>query len=86
MFEFRKLVIALVVLLVAVVVGLLAWAKAEGREAKRAEGLRIAAESLARARSFREVRGACIFPPFGRYSAASDVLRLVEEAEKIVDV
>jgi methionine synthase / methylenetetrahydrofolate reductase(NADPH) len=61
-------------------------AKASGREAQRAEGLKIAAESLKHARTFKEVAGAYIFPPFGRYAAVSDVLRLVEEAEKTSEV
>ncbi len=61
-------------------------AKAEGREAQRREGLKIAAESLRHARTFPEVVGAYIFPPFGRYAAVSDVLRLVEEAEQTSEV
>ena len=61
-------------------------AKASGREAQRREGLRIAAESLKHARTFPEVVGAYIFPPFGRYAAVSDVLRLVEEAEGTSEV
>lgn len=47
---------------------------ANGRDAQRAEGIAIAAESLRHARSYSEVQGAYIFPPFGRYRAVLDVL------------
>ena len=58
-------------------------AHAEGREAQRAEGLRIAAEALRHARSFDEISGAYIFPPFGRYKS---VLQVLEMAENILEV
>jgi len=48
--------------------------QASGRDAQRAEGIAIAAESLRHARSYSEVQGAYIFPPFGRYRAVLDVL------------
>ncbi|MCO4769750.1 MAG: bifunctional homocysteine S-methyltransferase/methylenetetrahydrofolate reductase [Deltaproteobacteria bacterium] len=51
---------------------------ASTREEQRAEGLRIAAETLRHARSLDQVDGAYIFPPFGRYSAVLDVLNLSE--------
>jgi 5,10-methylenetetrahydrofolate reductase len=49
-------------------------AKADGRDAQRAEGLAIAAEALRHARSFPQITGAYIFPPFGRYAAVLEVL------------
>jgi len=58
-------------------------AKAEGKEAQRREGLRIAAEALRHAKSFDAIRGAYIFPPFGRYKA---VLKVLEMAENILEV
>jgi len=57
--------------------------KAEGREAQRREGIRIAGEALRYARSHDQVTGAYIFPPFGRYSAILDVL---EESENLGEV
>jgi homocysteine S-methyltransferase len=47
--------------------------KAEGPEAARAEGIRIAQEMLSRVRSM--VQGAQVSAPFGKYSAAVEVLR-----------
>jgi homocysteine S-methyltransferase len=58
-------------------------AKASGREAQRAEGIAIAAEALRHARSFDEVCGAYIFPPFGRYAAVLDVLNKAENPSEI---
>lgn len=52
--------------------------KASGKDAQRQEGIAIAAETLRHARSLPGVRGAYIFPPFGRYSAVLDVLEKSE--------
>jgi homocysteine S-methyltransferase len=49
--------------------------KAATPEAARAEGVRIAQEMLAAARSM--VQGAQVSAPFGRYSAAAEVLAAV---------
>jgi len=57
--------------------------KAGSRDAQRQEGIRIAGEALRHARSYDQVTGAYIFPPFGRYQAVMEVL---EEAEKRSEV
>ena len=57
--------------------------KADGREAQRREGIRIAGEALRHARNSDQVTGAYIFPPFGRYQAVLDVL---EESERRSEV
>jgi len=56
---------------------------AGGRDAQRAEGIKIAGEALRLARSYEQVTGAYIFPPFGRYQAVMEVL---EESEKRSEV
>ena len=56
---------------------------AGGRDAQRAEGIRIAGEALRRARSYEQVTGAYIFPPFGRYQAVMEVL---EESERRTEI
>ena len=57
--------------------------KAGSREAQRAEGIRIAGESLRLARSYEQVTGAYIFPPFGRYQAVMDVLESSERHREV---
>jgi len=57
--------------------------QASEREAQRSEGIAIAAESLRHARSYGEVKGAYIFPPFGRYTAVLDVLN---KSENLLEV
>ena len=49
-------------------------AMASTKEAQRKEGIAIAAEALREAKQMPRVKGAYIFPPFGRYSAILDVL------------
>ena len=44
------------------------------KEAQRMEGIKIAAEVLRETRRLPQVRGAYIFPPFGRYERVLDVL------------
>lgn len=58
-------------------------AAAPTRKAQRQEGIAIAAEALRHARELPEVRGAYIFPPFGRYAA---VVRVLEAAENLTTV
>jgi homocysteine S-methyltransferase len=53
-------------------------AGAGDQAAQRREGVAIAAEALRHARRFPEVKGAYIFPPFGRYAAVLDVLDAAE--------
>jgi methionine synthase I (cobalamin-dependent)/5,10-methylenetetrahydrofolate reductase len=53
-------------------------ASAPDRASQRKEGIAIAAEALRHAKSFDQVAGAYIFPPFGRYSAVLDVLNQAE--------
>ncbi len=50
-------------------------AKAPSKEAQREEGIKIAREMLAYLRKNKRVKGAYIFPPFGRYES---VLRVLE--------
>jgi homocysteine S-methyltransferase len=57
--------------------------KPSGRDAQRAEGIAIAAESLRHARSYAEIGGAYIFPPFGRYRAVLDVLNKSENISEV---
>ena len=57
--------------------------KAGGRAEQRAEGIAIAAEALRHAKSFEQVAGAYIFPPFGRYKA---VLTVLDRAENLTTV
>lgn len=57
--------------------------KAGGRDAQRAEGIRIAGEALRLARSYEQVTGAYIFPPFGRYEAVMEVLEQSEHRSEI---
>ena len=61
-------------------------ASSDSRQAQRKEGIQIAAEALRHARSFPEISGAYIFPPFGRYSAVVDVLELADAAERPTEV
>ena len=56
---------------------------ASSREAQRAEGIRIAAETLRHARGLDQVSGAYIFPPFGRYSAVLDVIELSQNIMEV---
>jgi len=49
---------------------------AQTKEAQRNEGLQIAAEVLREARRLPQVRGAYIFPPFGKYERILDVLEM----------
>ncbi len=56
---------------------------ASDRASQRREGIAIAAEALRHARSFEQVSGAYIFPPFGRYSA---VLEVLEKSENLTTV
>lgn len=49
---------------------------APDKEAQRIEGINIAAEALKEAKDYPQIKGAYIFPPFGRYSAILDVLEL----------
>jgi methionine synthase I (cobalamin-dependent)/5,10-methylenetetrahydrofolate reductase len=58
-------------------------AAAEDRAAQRREGIAIAAEALRHARSFDQIAGAYIFPPFGRYDA---VLEVLEKSENLSTV
>ncbi len=58
-------------------------ASASSRDEQRNEGIAIAAEALRHARSFPEISGAYIFPPFGRYKA---VLTVLERAENLTTV
>lgn len=44
------------------------------KEEQREEGIRIAAEILKEAKNFTAVKGAYIFPPFGRYERILDVI------------
>ncbi len=44
------------------------------KEAAQAEGITIAREALKAAKEFPEIQGCYIMPPFGRYSAALEVL------------
>ncbi len=46
------------------------------KEAQQEEGIKIAAEALKEAASHPLVKGAYIFPPFGRYSSILDVLEM----------
>lgn len=48
--------------------------KAPTKEAQRDEGVAIAAEALAEAMRHDAIKGAYIFPPFGRYASILDVL------------
>ncbi len=52
-------------------------------EASRAEGVRIAQEMLAEARG--HVQGVQVSAPFGKYTAAAEVLRLSEPAGRVGD-
>ena len=54
-------------------------ASATSPEASRAEGVRIAQEMLAEARG--HVQGVQVSAPFGKYTAAAEVLRLREPAD-----
>ncbi len=49
-------------------------AMAPTKDAQRQEGIEIAADSLQHAASFKQVKGAYIFPPFGKYERILDVL------------
>jgi len=55
-------------------------AAASDRATQRKEGISIAAEALRHAKSFDQVAGAYIFPPFGRYAA---VLEVLDQAENL---
>ncbi|MDP8243732.1 MAG: bifunctional homocysteine S-methyltransferase/methylenetetrahydrofolate reductase [Candidatus Hinthialibacter antarcticus] len=44
------------------------------KEAQRSEGIAIAAEALREAKKYSQIKGAYVFPPFGRYAAILDVL------------
>lgn len=48
--------------------------KASTKEEQRAEGINIAAEALGEAKNYSQIKGAYVFPPFGRYAAILDVL------------
>jgi len=48
--------------------------KGKTREAQREYGMAIAREALSSARKMREVSGAYIFPPFGKYQAVAELL------------
>lgn len=61
-------------------------ANAGGRDAQRAEGVRIAGETLHHARDLEGIEGAYIFPPFGRYSAVLDVVKVIEDAERLREI
>jgi homocysteine S-methyltransferase len=47
------------------------------KEAAQAEGIAISREALAAAKAFPEIQGCYIMPPFGRYTAALDVLTVL---------
>ncbi len=49
-------------------------ALAPTKETQRKEGIAIAAEALGEAKRHERVRGAYVFPPFGRYESILDVL------------
>ena len=48
---------------------------AKSRDEQRAVGIHVATESLAHAADQAAVRGAYVFPPFGRYEAILQVLK-----------
>ncbi len=48
--------------------------KASTKEDQRAEGISIAAEALSEAKKYSQIKGAYVFPPFGRYAAILEVL------------
>lgn len=48
--------------------------KGSTKDAQRDEGINIAAEALSEAKKYPQIKGAYVFPPFGRYSAILDVL------------
>lgn len=50
---------------------------AESRDAQRREGIAIAAETLAAVKNLPQISGAYIFPPFGRYEAVLEVLKVL---------
>lgn len=50
--------------------------KAPTKEAQQQEGIYIAVEALKHARTFPQIRGAYIFPPFGKYERILDVLEM----------
>jgi homocysteine S-methyltransferase len=49
----------------------------ESKEAAQAEGIAIAREALSAAKDLPEIKGCYIMPPFGRYTAALDVLSVL---------
>jgi homocysteine S-methyltransferase len=49
----------------------------ESKEVAQSEGLAIAREALAASRSFVEIQGCYIMPPFGRYATALKVLEVM---------
>lgn len=51
--------------------------KASGREMQQAVGLSVAQEALREARSNALVKGVYIFPPFGKYEAVVDLIRVI---------
>lgn len=51
--------------------------KSKTNEAQRKEGMSIAKESLVAAKKMSRVKGAYIFPPFGRYEAVAELLKVL---------
>lgn len=50
---------------------------ADTKEQQRAEGIRIAQEALAEAKKHPRVHGAYIFPPFGKYEAVVEIMKVL---------
>lgn len=48
--------------------------KSPTKESQREEGIAIAAEALGEAKTYPQIKGAYVFPPFGRYESILDVL------------
>ncbi|MDO8526059.1 MAG: bifunctional homocysteine S-methyltransferase/methylenetetrahydrofolate reductase [Deltaproteobacteria bacterium] len=52
--------------------------KASSKEAQRDVGLSVAQESLKEAKSMQAVKGVYIFPPFGKYEAVLELLKVIQ--------
>lgn len=52
--------------------------KATDKEAQREVGLEVAKENLREAKGMNLVKGAYIFPPFGKYEAVVELLRVIQ--------
>ncbi|MGI6455299.1 MAG: bifunctional homocysteine S-methyltransferase/methylenetetrahydrofolate reductase [bacterium] len=51
---------------------------ASTKEDQRVEGIKIASEALKEVKKYPQIKGAYIFPPFGRYERILDVLEMAE--------